>query len=218
MPDILERDIVMGTFTRRTQYLPGLLDSVKQYLPEAPLIIKVNEGGINKNMEMLRQDFLCTDKRFWVFLDDDIRFMDSDILKVAVHNLVTHKVAMVGVYSTFDPEYKLGSDSLTFNEVPWTPGYFMMVDRNLVGNIKPDLNLPDANTSVDTSYCISIRHAGFKIGISPSVVYHTYKRVLFNQDIGEKTNEYLKAKWGDFYFNNTGRLANIVGSIPKEYE
>ena len=212
---IFEQEVVMGTFTHRTTYLDGLLESVEKFFPELPFIVKINKGPINQNMELLRQEFLATKKRFWIFLDDDIRFLDSDIIQRAVFDLLANKFGMIGVYSTFDPEYKLGTDQLECREIGWIPGYFMLVDSKFLSHIQPDLNLPDSNTSIDTSYCMDVRLAGYKIGISPGVVYHTYKEVKSDPKIVDLTNKYLHAKWGDFYFNHCRGINNVVGKTPE---
>jgi len=212
-PTILEQEVVMGVFTHRTDYLPTLMESVKKYLPHIQFIVKIASGGINENMEKLRQDFLKTNKRFWVFLDDDIQFLDSEIIHKAVTDLLANKFGLIGVYSTFDPGYKLGADNLECKEISWAPGYFMMVDSRYLSHITPDLSLPDPCTAIDTSYCVSVKASGFKIGISPSVVYHQKKEVWFDVEKGKLTDQYLYAKWGQFYYDNAGRIDNIVGEV-----
>lgn len=213
----LEQQVVMGTFTHRTIFLPSLLDSVKQFLPQIPFIVVINDGPINANMELLRQAFLATRKRYWVFLDDDIRFLNSSIIHDAVIDLITNHYAAVGVYSTFDPHWAddgYSVEGLVVQEVGWVPGYFIMVDSKLVGDVGPDLNLPCPNTAVDTSFCVSIRAKGFRIGISPNVVYHCMKVVWFDQGAYERTNQYLHEKWGQYYFDICTKLNNVVGRIP----
>lgn len=200
IPTILESDVVMGTFTHRTTYLDSLVTSTKRFLSQIPFIIKVNNGPINKNMELLRQDFLNTNKRFWVFLDDDIKFLERDTIDLAVKNLLRFKFGLIGAYSTYDPNYIVGSKKLECKEVGWIPGYFMMLDSKYLSDITPDLNLPDACTSIDTSFCMSVRMRGYKIGVSPSVVYHRWKPlVACKQDVIDKTNTYLDKKWKGFY-------------------
>ena len=80
----------------------------------------------------------------------------------------------------------------------------------------PDMALPDPNTSIDTSYCVQARLKGCKVGIAPAIVYHKYKAVKFNEEIGRITNEYLFDKYGQFYFNTCVRINNVVGKIPQE--
>ena len=89
----------------------------------------------------------------------------------------------------------------------------MMVDSRYLSHIIPDLSLPDPCTAIDTSYCVSVRASGFKIGISPSVVYHQKKEVWFDVEKGKLTDQYLYAKWGQFYYDNAGRIDNIVGEV-----
>jgi hypothetical protein len=211
----LEQDVVMGTFTHTEEYLTPLIQSIRLFLPHIPFIIKVSNGPINSNMEALRQDFIGTRKRFWLFLDHDIAFLDDQIIHRAVADLMAHHCAMVGVYSTFDPGYQLGSDALEFKDVGWVPGYFQLVDSIAIGHISPDMRLPAPCTSVDTSYCVAARWEGYRIGISPSVVYHKWKAVVCNQEVVEKTNTYLTKRWpGGFYFKHVRHIPNIVGKMP----
>jgi len=124
---------------------------------------------------------------------------------------------MVGVYSTFDPQYIINHDDLIEKEVPWMPGYFQMIDSVLVGHIGADMNLPDPNTSIDTSYSIAIKALGYSIGIAPTVVYHTCKKGSWvKQEVIAPTNAYLMKKWGQYYFDNCHGFFNIVGAWPNQ--
>ncbi len=217
IPTVLEQDVAMGVFTHRTTFLPPLMDSVKKYLPHIQFITQIADLPINGNMEALRQKFIASGKRYWIFLDDDIRFLNPSIVHDAVSDMLRNGWAGCGVYSTFDPEWNKNGynpNGLQAHEIGWVPGYFIMVDSQLVGHIQPDLNLPDANTSIDTSYCVSIRAAGHRIGISPNVVYHTMKGVKLDEHAWRITNDYLMKKWGDFYFNTCTRINNVVGNVP----
>jgi hypothetical protein len=82
-------------------------------------------------------------------------------------------------------------------------GYFMMVDSRQVGHIEPDLDLPDANTAIDTSYSVAMRAQGFTIGLVPHVCYHTRKDTMANVDVIHMAELYLMQKWGRFYWENT---------------
>ena len=213
----LEQDVVMGVFTHRTTYLSPLLESIQKFLSHIQMIVKVADGGINVNMERLRQDFLRTDKRFWVFLDDDIQFLDGEIIYTAVSRLLANKWGAIGVYSTFDPDYVLEpTDAYECQEVGWIPGYFILVDSHRVGHITPDMELPHENTAVDTSYSMAIRIAGYKLGISSSVVYHQYKKTPLHKTAYAMTNEYILDKYGSYYFDHIGTFGNVVGEIPSE--
>jgi SAM-dependent methyltransferase len=213
---IFENDIVMGTFTHRTTYLPNLLDSVKRHLPHIPFIVHIADAPIVENFEALRKKFQATNKRFWLFLDDDIQFLDGGIIKTAITQLLANKWAMIGAYSTFDPLYPLGSETLECKEIPWMPGYFQLIDSQKIGDIQPDFNLPDSNTSIDTSYCVIIKSLGHRIGICSGIVYHTYKigAWVHRQDIIDKTNEYLMKRWGQYYFDICQGYFNIKGNWP----
>jgi len=210
-----EQDVVMGVFTHRTTYLPKLWESINKHLPQIPFITKHHYGKINEGMASLRHEFIKSGKRFWIFLDDDIIFLNSDIVNNAVRNMVANKYAAMNVYSTFSPAcfnapYERISYGLEVKETPWAVGYFILVDSTLVGDIVPDLMLPDGNTSVDTSYSVEIKSKGYKIGLSSDMVYHAYKDVKVDWNIVNKTNEYLKGKWGQYYYDNTGYGGNVI--------
>lgn len=212
-PVLLEQDVALGVFTHRTDYLEGLWDSVREHLPGISFITMLRDGPINRNMERLRQEFLKSGKRYWVFLDDDIHFLHPDTVKDAVQQMIAGNHAAMSVYSTFDPGWIRGGyrvEGLSARETRWATGYFIMVDSKRVGNIVPDQDLPDGNTAVDTSYSVAIRAAGHTIGIAPHVVYHTRKEVLARPEIVEVTNAYLQKKWGDFYFEVARYDGNVL--------
>ena len=158
-------------------------------------------------MYILREAFLESGKRYWVFMDDDIVVLNSDIIKNALETLVNDKYGLVGVYSTFntnaltkpyDPKAK-GITARYYSG--FIPGYFMLVDSNKVGDCLPDMNLPDPCTSIDTSYNCSVRAKGYDIGISADYVYHVDKGTRAKTEVIDITNDYLLKKWGKFYFD-----------------
>jgi hypothetical protein len=206
--NILEQETVMGTFTNKTSAVVDLWQSAYKYLPEIPFITRVQRGPINAGMSMLREDFIKTGKRYWCFLDDDIQFLNPDIMRNALETMQAGKYSVVSVYSTFDRNvltapYNAHDPRLISRPLRWAVGYFILVDSQKVGDILPDMNLPDPNTSIDTSYSMAVRAAGFDIGISPDYVYHLMKPVVSNPEVIEKTNKYLMEKWGNFYFEWT---------------
>jgi hypothetical protein len=216
---ILEQDVILGTFTHRTDYLPGLLQSVKENFPDIPFIVQLVNLPINKNMEELRKKFSGSKKRYWVFLDDDIKFLHPDTIKIALQFMIKNRWGLTGIYSTFDPNYQ-NDVELVEKEVGWIPGYFQMVDSFLFGNVQPDLDLPDPNTAIDTSYCCSIKSKGGKIGIAPTVLYHQWKPIKGwdGQEIVDKTNDYLFKKWGSFYNRCITNCGCVVGKVPNGQE
>ena len=216
---ILEDDIVIGTFTHRTELLPIIYESAKINFPNVEFITQLANLPINANMEELRKKFIKTGKRFWVFLDDDIKFLYPDTLKIAVQTLIRGRYGLVGVYSTYDPYYN-HDGYLVEKESGWVPGYFQMVDSYKYGDVQPDLNLPDPCTAIDTSYCVSIRAKGGKVALAPSCVYHMWKPIKGwdGQEIVRITNEYLDNKWGNFYKDTVTMCENIVGRIPSTIE
>jgi SAM-dependent methyltransferase len=221
----LEQDVALGVFTNKTDYLPALMNSAKKYLPGIPFLVKLQDAPINANMEALRREFIQSGKRYWVFLDDDIQFLNSSILHDTVKDMIKYSWACGHVYSEFDPACltRPYSDTLKLIESPavreigWATGYFIMVDSWKVGNIQPDLNLPYPNTSVDTSYSAAIRKAGYKIGISKNAVYHLKKSTPVDEKAVEVTNQYLMAKWGQFYYDHCVYAGNVIEWPASKY-
>jgi hypothetical protein len=214
MGSILEQNTVIGTFTNKADMLPTLWASAQNHIPEVQFVTRVQRGPINTGMSLLREDFIKTGKRYWCFLDDDIQFLNPDIMRNALRELVAGKYGAMSVYSTFEESsltspYNPKRPELIARPLKWAVGYFILVDSQKVGHILPDMNLPDPNTSIDTSYSVSIRAAGFDIGISPDYVYHFKKPVYSDQKVIDITNQYLMKKWGKFYYDWTG-YDNVV--------
>ena len=218
-PTILESDVVMGTFTHRTTYLPGLLDSARTFLPHVQLEIVMQNAPINVNMMELLRRFRTTNKRYWLFLDDDIQFLDDRIIENTIQCMIRNDWSLAGVYSTFLPEI-IGDDygrwlarlpKPAVRDVTFVPGYFMLADSHKIGHINPDMNLPDGNTSVDTTYCADVLAQGHNIGIADSIVYHVRKEGSWvNQAVIEPTNQYHMKRWGPFYFSVAKYCGNVI--------
>ncbi len=208
-------NVVMGTFTHRTTYLPRLLESVKKFYPSIPFIIQLADKPIAFNFHELKTKFESTRKRFWLFLDDDIEFLDSVTIPNALRTMFKGDFALVTCYSTFDPNYKFEIE-LEEKELGWAIGYFQLVDRRRIGHISSDLNLPFPNSSVDTTYSVTVKSLGYKIGITNGIVYHSYKKYIWTHDDPIVINKYHFKKWGQFYFDCTTSVGyrNIVGWIP----
>jgi SAM-dependent methyltransferase len=214
---VLEMDVCIGTFTNKITYIRDLWKSCQKFIPQIPFITRYNRGDIVTGMTLLREDFLKTGKRYFVFLDDDIQFLNSDTIKNALEYLISGKFAGITIYSTFELSALTelyNPDRLELVERPakWMTGYFCMIDKLKAGDVIPDSALPDGNTSVDTSYSVAIRAKGYDIGISPSYVYHVKKQVWAKQDIIEITNKYLINKWGQFYFDWAIYDRNVIDS------
>jgi hypothetical protein len=214
--NILEQDTVMGTFSNKTIYIEDLWASATKYLPETQFITRFTRYGINIGMTQLREDFIKTGKRYWCFLDDDIQFLHKDTMRHALETLVNGKYGAVSVYSSFDP--KVLTEPYDPSRYPmvvtrphkWATGYFILVDSEKVGHILPDLGLPYPNQSVDTSYSVSIRKAGYDIGISGDYVYHVRKNTIYYKNVLDETNDYLMKKWGQFYYDWARYDGNVI--------
>ena len=204
-------EVALGVFTHRTAYLPGLLGSLRK-IGAPPCLVVCADGPINANMERLWAAFTRTKARYWVFLDDDIEFLGGDVLGDCVKAMLRNRWAGCSIYSTFDPQsravdYEPWREGLRIagriseRDAGWMTGYFMLVDREQVGDMRPDMNLPDPCTAIDTSYSVAIRARGHRLGLVPHVCYHTKKEVWAQKEVIHKVERYLLAKWGMFYWD-----------------
>lgn len=217
---VLEQEVVLGTFTHRQTYLPPLLESLKTHLPDLPFVLAHREGKIQENWKMLLDIFRCTNKRYWCFFDDDIKFLDSRIIHDCVALLIRHKLGAVGVYSTYDQAFTAdraeGLPGFVEKKAWWLPGYFMLVDSQKVGDVDPDLKIPHDHFG-DADYCASIRAKGYEIGICPHIVTH-WPAKKDPQPTEQEAHQYLWSKWGAFYYDYIGYQYNVLdwGLVPKQ--
>jgi hypothetical protein len=197
---IFEQDVALGVFTHREEpYLPGLRRSIAKLFPSVLYTELVQSKNISNNMEDLRQRFAKSNKRYWIFLDDDIEFLHPGTINNAIEYLVQDKHGVVSVYSTFYPHVTNMPDELKSRNTTFAVGYFIGVDSYKLKDVMPDINLPHGNTSVDTSYSAECLMRGYTIGIANELVYHTRKDTKTDWQVVEDTNKYLDNKWGSFY-------------------
>jgi hypothetical protein len=199
---ILEKDTIMGTFTHRMTYLPTLEASARKYMPDIEFTAVVKNNPINKNMALLREKFIQSGKRYWIFLDDDIQFLTSEIVLNGLTVLTANKAGLVTPYMTYNESALFkpyNTQGLTTRRITWAAGYFMLVDSHKVGHILPDLNLPCPNTAIDVSYSLEIKRAGYSLFAFPDYVYHQQKNVPHDVSAGAKTEKYMLDKWGEMY-------------------
>jgi len=212
---ILEEDVAIGSFTNRTDYIPTLWQSANKYLPHIPFVSRINRDNIVKNMTLLRQDFIKTGKRFWVYLDDDIQFLNSDIIKNALIELVAQKYTIMGVYSTGNPDfitlpYSPAERGMIVRDHTYAVGYFIMVDSAKISYILPDINLPDPNLAIDADFNVTARKHGFAIGISSDYIYHFSQKAHPGIYDSTPTINYLMNKHGEFYFTYSGYGGSVI--------
>jgi hypothetical protein len=200
---ILENDVVLGTFSNTTKYIELLEQSVKKFLPNIHAIQYIGDGPVNVNMTHLREEFINTGKRYWIYCDHDIQVLNQTIIQDALTALVSNKVGLVTVYSSHDPKYlTLPYDNSKCIEgiIPWSVGYFLMIDSTKVGYVVPDMGLPNPNYGIDVAFSVEVRKAGYDIFISKNYVYHLKKgNPQHDEETTKITDEYLFNKYGQFY-------------------
>ena len=221
--NVLENDVAIGAFTNRTDYIVNLWESANKYLPHIPFITRINRDSIVKNMTLLREDFIKSGKRYFVYLDDDIEILNSDIIKNALELLIKNKYAIVSVYSTFDPvaltnHYSPAEKGLIAREHNFAVGYFICSDSWRIGNILPDLNLPDPNLAIDADFSVASRLEGFQIGISADYVYHLAQKTHPGIVNSQPTLDYFMNKYGEYYFDYTKYGGSVIEWNSKDID
>ena len=129
-------------------------------------------------MEKLRHRFIETGKRYWLFMDDDILFNNNQVIEIALKTMQENDLALSSVYETGDKTIfnNFDSTNLSFENITWSAGYFMLVDSEKVGLLPFDLNLPTTHGSLsDIEYCMNICINNGSIGIAPTMIYHENK-------------------------------------------
>jgi len=99
---ILLQDVIIGTFTNRDIYLPKLQASINKYFPDIPFIVIKHDGAVNAGMMLLQKEFMKSGKRFHLYTDDDIIFLNSEIIPNAITTLMNGKYGATIVYMTYD--------------------------------------------------------------------------------------------------------------------
>lgn len=212
-PSALEQDTVMGTFTNSTKYISDLWKSSNEQLPNVQFITRFSDSKIVENMNLLRKDFVRSGKRYWIFLDHDIQFLNKDIVNNALKTMVRKKAGMVTVYMTGDTKVlaeEYGKAGLLEHQTTWGVGYFIMVDSFKVGDVLADINLPCHNTGIDISYSMDVKNKGYEIWASPDYVYHTKKYTKLDYDAAVKTHTYMLNRWDFLYENAIQPLKTVL--------
>ena len=203
MLNVLEQNCVLGTYTNSTLYIGKLKESIDKFIPNIPFITYMGEGPVNLNMGYLREEFLKSGKRYAIYCDHDIVFLNPDIIRNALITLVSNKCGMVTVYSSHNPEYltkPYNNTNLVTTIIPWSIGYFLGVDLKKVGHIKPNMELPNPNYAEDVDFSVQVRMAGYDIVCCNDYVYHLKKGNPQHDETSTRiTDEYFVKKYGQFY-------------------
>ena len=175
--DFIKDNLIAGVYTNRDTYLKGFTENWEKYYQGLPLIYNVRKGRINENMENLRLDFRekHPDKRYWLFLDDDILFTKNNVIETALEYMIGEDLALCGVYQTHDIilANRLNNTGLKGSSTSEIEGYFMLVDSQKIGLIPFDKNIPtDTGNLADLDYCLNVNRHGHFIGIAPTFVFH----------------------------------------------
>lgn len=174
--EFLTENLIAGVYTNKDKYFKQFTDNWQEYYSNVELIYNVDEGKINENMEKLRHKFMNSDKRYWLFMDDDILFTRNDVIETCLYYMQKNDLDLITTYQSTDLDLvkKANPENLTFEYICWGAGYFMLIDSKKCGLIPFDLNLPTTHGSLsDIAYCMDIiEKEDALIGIAPTLIYH----------------------------------------------
>ena len=202
-PCIQNRDIIAGVYTHRTTYLGDLAISMGQHAPDLPFLVHIQDGTVGENMERLRQKFKASGLRYWLFLDDDTRLCNSQVLWNALSLLQRPEVAAVSAWPEGSPHFQ---DRPVYTDLVY--GYFILVDSQKVGHIAFDNNIPDIHAYFDVDYCLSIAKAGYRLVMLPYYISHL--QVSGFRSPSEQATEYIKQKWPDVHIGGQARYGEML--------
>jgi hypothetical protein len=200
-------------FTNRTDFLPTLWASANKFLPHIQFMTRIYKDTIVFNMNRMRTDFMSSGKRYQVYLDHDIQFLDSDVVKNALKTITNFKAGICTTYMTYNPEVLTSvynPKGLVESLQPWCVGYFTMIDTKKINPI-PDMSLPHPNTAIDVSTSMNVRREGYDICITQSYIYHLQKYVKHDVEADRITQEYIKNKWGSYYQKCITPINVVIG-------
>tara|TARA_R100001244_G_C5155306_1_gene130293 strand:+ start:75 stop:899 length:825 start_codon:yes stop_codon:yes gene_type:complete len=175
--DYLINNLVAGVYTNTDKNMKQFTENWQENYGNLPLIFNVHQGKINENMERLRIDFRekHPDKRYWLFMDDDIVFNNNNVIEIALKTMIENDLALCSIYQTSDKKVfkKLDVSALKYTNCTWVAGYFMLIDSYKIGLLPFDLDLPTSHGSLsDIEYCMNVIIHNELIGIAPVMVFH----------------------------------------------
>ena len=142
-----------------------------------------------------------TDKRFWVFINGHIEFMDNLAVWSAMVCMFNYGLGAVGLFATNDRNKP--KNGLRFTETGWVPGHFMLIDSNRVGEIELADDVPVE--AIDRAYSMEIKAMGYAVGIAPGLVY----KDELPKEISEEATAWLVRKYGEFYIHNANPVPTV---------
>ena len=181
-------EVALGVFTHRTTYLPGLLGSLRK-IGDPACVVVCADGPINANMARLWEAFKRTRRGIgssWMMTLSSWAATSWVIAcgpwcatggRGAASSPPSIRITKRRDYEPWRREL-LEQGIIEERDAGWMTGYFMLVDRDQVGDIGPDMNLPDPCTAIDTSYSVAIRARGLAAGPGPPRLLPHEKRGL----------------------------------------
>lgn len=134
-------------------------ESVARYTKQSYRFIQVCEPGsahVNLNRVLERSS-----ARHLVILDEDASLTNEDWLDNFLLTIEKDRVGLVGAYQK-RTAYQQPPDQ-KIHVVPWTPGYFMGIDREKLPELRFDEAIPGANGMTDVDFCLQIRQLQLEI-------------------------------------------------------
>lgn len=168
-------NLIIGVYTHRVKYLPILLESIKTYYPNLPIIVQIADRDITDNFNVLLDQLGKTKYKYWLIIDDDIEFLNDTCIPDALNYSIENNTSLTTVHQVHDYSYNIknlaSNDNISFG---W--GYFMLVDSTIFKNDIPviDSLIYDGKNiaHLDIIFSYLIQELGGKIGLAPTYLKH----------------------------------------------
>jgi len=168
-------NIIIGVYTHRVKYLPILLESIKTYYPNLPIIVQIANKDITDNFNLLLDQLGKTKYKYWLIIDDDVEFLNDSCISDALNYAIENNTSLTTVHQV--DKYIYGENNLpSNNNISYSWGYFMLVDSTIFKNEIPviDSLIYDGKNiaHLDIIFSYLIQELGGKIGIAPNYLKH----------------------------------------------
>jgi hypothetical protein len=202
-------DLDVATYSHRhSHWQIQAAESVARYTKQSYRFIQICEPGsahvnLNRVLEQSTAPYL-------VILDEDASLVSEIWLSCFLQTIARPDVGLVGAFQKRST-YQEPPD-LETHVVPWTPGYFMGIDRQKFPELRFDEAIPGANGMTDVDFCLQIRERELQIVQDYRIqVYHPQRDEDEIRAVEERPTikqqaiwyhdqmEYMRHKWGVWF-------------------
>jgi hypothetical protein len=225
-------NLVIGIYTHRVNYLVILLESIKNYYPDLPVIVQIAQKDIHGNFNTLLKQLEKTKYKYWLILDDDVEFLDNQAIPTALEYLKKNELSLTTIHQVHKylyPNKRVLKRLPKHNNISFAWGYFMLVDSAIfpykkIPQFEPIIYEGKNIAHLDIDFCYYIQELGGKIGLAPAYLKH---ECHFSKDLKEPSLVPPKNELQKIAYKNAEKFTQkleqkldknslkIIGKIPK---